>query len=255
MTVRRHALVSHQTLAFFAQKTSCTRSIFQVDTDLRTKNNTVKEEHETIYLTDYIRQLGQQQAPGERQATLSAFREIQPSVLKYFESGTRFPWTLLSRLGAPKSFSDIIESILAAVFIDSKGNLGACEAVLEKMGYMSLVHRFVNERDIDTQHPEARLHELIQSQHRRGTVPSLDIVTQERKKRGAGGTSWRCRVMLDGKLIARTKHAGCGDEARYTAVERAVEVLRKKTKRESTEVSENEPEERHDEKRKKQVAF
>ncbi|KIW62289.1 hypothetical protein PV04_10473 [Phialophora macrospora] len=255
MTVRRHALVSHQTLAFFAQKASCTRSIFRVDTDPRTEKSNVKEEHETIYLTDYIRQLGQPQAPRERQATLSAFCAIQPSVLKLLESGARFPWTLLSRLGAPKSFSDIIESILAAVFIDSKGNLGACEAVLETIGYMSLVRRFVNERDIDTRHPEAKLHELIHSQDHRGTVPPLEIITQERKKRGAGDASWRCKVMLDDKLIARTKHASCADEARYTAVERAVEVLRKKTKREFTEVQKNGPEERHDEMRKKQMAF
>ncbi|ETI20103.1 hypothetical protein G647_08137 [Cladophialophora carrionii CBS 160.54] len=243
MSVRRAALVSHQTLAFFAQKTCCTRSSFQVHTDPRTKKSTDTEQHQTIYLTDYIRQVGNQHAPRERQATLSNFCEIQASILEFLGSGTRFPWTLLSRLGAPKSFSDIIESILAAVFIDSRGNLGACEVVLETMGYMSLVRRFANERDIDTQHPESKLHEVIQTQFREGPQPPLEIVTQERKKKGEPGTDWRCRVMIDGKLIARVKHASCSDEARYAAAERAVEALRKKRKRGSTEVQQDAPKE------------
>ncbi|EXJ54825.1 hypothetical protein A1O7_10166 [Cladophialophora yegresii CBS 114405] len=245
MSVRRHALVSHQTLAFFAQKTCYTRSSFQVHTDPRTKKSTDKEQQETVYLTDYIRQVGKQQAR-ERRATLSTFGEIQPSIQESFVSGMQFPWTLLSRLGAPKSFSDIVESILAAVFIDSKGNLDACEAVLETIGYMCLVRRLVNERDIDTQHPESKLNEVIQTQFHEAAKPPVKIVTQERKKKGEPGTDWRCRIMLDGKPIARVKHASCSDEARYIAAERAVEMLQKKRKREPTEVQQNAQKERRE---------
>ncbi|KAJ9603105.1 Dicer-like protein 2 [Cladophialophora chaetospira] len=252
MTTRRAALASHYLLAFFSLQTASTRTTFHVHTDLHTKETTSEEKHEITRLPDYIRRIGNQEGTEDRQAILTNFLEIQPSIVSNCQTGTRFPWTLLSRLGAPKAYSDIFESVLAAVFIDSLGNLAACEAVLEKIGYMAVVRRFVDERNIDTEHPEATLHKAVSSVVRNDPRLPLEVITQDRDKRGTSGRGWRAKVMLDGQLVTRVKHAKTSDEARFKAAEKAVLVLRKKRKRESIGSDLNKPEKRYGEERKQE---
>ncbi|KIW22325.1 uncharacterized protein PV07_12222 [Cladophialophora immunda] len=238
MTSRCHALVSHVTLAFFALQASVTRCTYVVQTDLDTKQTVSREEAETVYLPDHIKRIGNHRSPLERRATLAAYEEVWSSVLASFETGKKFPWSALSRLGAPKCYSDIMESILGAVFLDSGGDLTACEAVLEKMGYMKLVHRLVTDKEIDVRHPVARLGEVFNK---------FDLVAQERKKSAMGDSgrrSWRCKVMVKGERIAFVKGAACKEEATCRAAEKALEVeCRKRKRRPSEQLSENGAEE------------
>ncbi|OQV01614.1 Ribonuclease III domain-containing protein [Cladophialophora immunda] len=238
MTSRCHALVSHVTLAFFALQASVTRCTYVVQTDLDTKQTVSREEAETVYLPDHIKRIGNHRSPLERRATLAAYEEVRSSVLASFETGKKFPWSALSRLGAPKCYSDIMESILGAVFLDSGGDLTACEAVLEKMGYMKLVHRLVTDKEIDVRHPVARLGEVFNK---------FDLVAQERKKSAMGDSgrrSWRCKVMVKGERIAFVKGAACKEEATCRAAEKALEVeCRKRKRRPSEQLSENGAEE------------
>jgi hypothetical protein len=110
-----------------------------------------------------------------------------------------------------KSYSDIIESILAAVFIDSGGSIDRCESVLEKLGFMKLLERVANERDLDVLHPEARLFEVAKN--------SMLVASQSER------SGWRCKVVLDGEKIAHARKAGCKDEATCRAAEKGVDVL------------------------------
>ncbi len=245
MTLRRAALASHFLLAFFALGTSGTRETFQVQTDVRTKKTTHEQSYETVHLPDHIRRISDRQASEDRKALLKKFQKVQPKILKRLEPGASFPWTLLSEIGAPKSHSDIIESILAAVFIDSRGNLQACESVLEKIGYMSLVRRFVSERDVDVLHPESRLFETVQSLGLSSKRPALEIIAQCRAKEITSGKSWRCKVMLQGQMIASIAHTETEKEARYRACEKAVEVLKKKRKQDFTKTDDHEVAKRH----------
>jgi dsRNA-specific ribonuclease len=211
MTFRRHALVSHVTLAFFALQASHERSIIEIQTDFRTRKT---EEHtavQTVLLLDYIKRIGSRQDVESRELTLAALREVRESILESFHHGRKFPWSELYRLRAPKSYSDIIESILAAVFIDSGGSIDTCESVLEKLGFMKLLDRFANERDLDVLHPEARLFEVAKD--------SVLVASQSER------SGWRCKVVLDGEKIAHARKAGCKDEATCRAAEKGVDVL------------------------------
>ncbi|OAP55435.1 hypothetical protein AYL99_10408 [Fonsecaea erecta] len=219
MTVRRHALASHATLAFFALQTSASRSTYDVQTELDTKRTVSREKAETVHLPDYIRRIGDPLAPGQRKATLAAYEEVRSSVLASFRNGRKFPWSALSRLGAPKCYSDIVESILGAVFLDSAGDMTACEAVLEKMGYMELVRRLATDRDIDVDHPEQVLGQRF---------TKYALVAQERKKTDVGEAvrgRWRCKVMVEGTRIAFVKGATCKEEAQCRAAEKAVGMV------------------------------
>ena len=231
MTTRRAALVSHQLLAFFAMQISYRRTSFEVQTDSRTRKSVDEETPETIHLPSFIRRVGGPQISLEYGTTLSTFLEVQASILESLTSSKTFPWITLSRIGAPKAYSDIMESILAAIFIDSKG-IDACETFLEKIGYMSFVRRFVEERDIEASHPEGILREVIAGTRHAGTQQSLEFVTQERRKRGTSTKTWRCRVVLDERVVAQVKNATCRDEARYRAATKAIEVFRRETEKE-----------------------
>lgn len=208
MTLRRHALVSHVILAFFALELSHTCDIFEIKTDFHYKRATHKQSARTVYLPDYIKRIGSPQDSMSRELTLAAYGEVRSSIRRCFEHGLKFPWTELSHLRAPKSYSDVVESVLGAVFVDSRGDLEACTRVLDKMGLMKLVHRFSTERELDLVHPEAVLAKVS---------PGCVLVAQERR------TGWRCKVLREGERVAHAKRASCKDEARCRAAERAVE--------------------------------
>jgi dsRNA-specific ribonuclease len=75
------------------------------------------------------------------------------------EHGKNYPWSLLTRLEAPKYLSDILESIFGAVLVDSRGSLAVCEKLADRIGLMRYLNRGLRD-DIDLLHPQTRLHEL-----------------------------------------------------------------------------------------------
>lgn len=239
MTIRHHALVCHPTLAFFAVRSAYTRVTFEMVTDAQTRKTVSKEKTEKIHLCDHIRLMGNNTAPQERQTTLKAFEAVQDSIWKIFASrcGKTFPWADLSHLAAPKSFSDVIESILGAIFVDSGGDLSACESFLKNLGYMNLVRRLCEEDDFDARHPEAVLRETLQAQ---GIRCRFDPQDRSKKAKHAGtvgnaGPTWRCAVTVGEERIAGIKNANCRDEACIRAAEKALGKLKRKREREKEE--------------------
>lgn len=231
MTLRRHALVSHATLAFFAFQASYTCSAFEVCTDPFTRKTVVdRESTRVVFLFDHIRRVGNRKDPEHREATLAAYHAVRDRILHAFQHGRKHPWTELCHIGAPKMYSDVIESVLGAVFIDSRGDLGICARFLGTIGFMDLVERFatVPPADLDVRHPEGILSQV---------QPGCKLMARQSKRTGR---SWKCKVMADGERIAHAKSASCKDEAQCRAAERAVEVLSKKRRREDV-AEENEP--------------
>ncbi|KAK4935276.1 Dicer-like protein 2 [Elasticomyces elasticus] len=220
MTLRRHALVSHATLAFFALQASHVRSTIDLKTDFRSQKTVQQEATTTVFLPDYIKRIGSRQDSTSRELTSAAYAEVHDTILMSFDQGRTFPWSALLHLRAPKSYSDIIESILAAVFIDSGGNLDSCAVVLNKLGFMKLLDRFVTERDLDVRHPEQLLSQVA--------VDAKLIVSNRQ-------TGWRCKVMLNDERIAHAKRASCKDEAQCRAADHALQVLSRKRKAEFQE--------------------
>ncbi|KAJ7756484.1 hypothetical protein DFH07DRAFT_820736 [Mycena maculata] len=80
-------------------------------------------------------------------------REIDEAL----QRGDIFPWAALTRLQAPKFLSDMIESLLGAVFLDSHGSLDTVRSVLRQLGLIQVLERIVW-ANIDVLHPVSRLH-------------------------------------------------------------------------------------------------
>ncbi|KEF57436.1 uncharacterized protein A1O9_05353 [Exophiala aquamarina CBS 119918] len=219
MTLRRHALVSHAALSFFVLQASHSSTTTTVETDLKTKHVTEGESKRTIYLSDYIHLIDNRDLYQAREKTLTKWKEVQPSILEAFLCGKEFPWAKLLSLDAPKCYSDIIESIVGAVFVDSGASLEACEQVLEKLGYMKLVNRITSARlgEVYAIHPEAALSKM---------ATNIQYVSEKRANSG-----WRCKIMIDDKRIAYATQATCKDEAHCRAARRAVRALEANKKR------------------------
>lgn len=92
-------------------------------------------------------------------AYLERHQELAAKIRDAIEHGKNYPWSLLTRLEAPKYLSDIVESIFGAVLVDSHGSLAMCEKLADRIGLMSYLNRVLRD-GIDLLHPQTRLNEL-----------------------------------------------------------------------------------------------
>jgi ERCC4-related helicase/dsRNA-specific ribonuclease len=84
------------------------------------------------------------------------FRE---EILHELQHGTEYPWHLLSLSDAEKFDSDIVESVLGAIYVDSKGSIPACTTFLQNLGIMDCLERLLRD-NVDCLHPKQRLGHL-----------------------------------------------------------------------------------------------
>lgn len=67
-----------------------------------------------------------------------------------------YPWAALTKLQAPKLCSDMIESVVAAVYLDSGGNMTVVRDILERLGILPVLRRVIDE-NVDVRHPLSRV--------------------------------------------------------------------------------------------------
>ncbi|MCJ1274748.1 Dicer-like protein 2 [Puttea exsequens] len=94
-----------------------------------------------------------------QQACLARFKTVQARIVDAIDGGNAYPWTLLNRLEPPKFFSDIVESLLGAIYIDSHGSLAQCQDFLEHLGLMPYLRRVIGD-GVALLHPKQELGQL-----------------------------------------------------------------------------------------------
>ncbi|KAJ7903482.1 hypothetical protein B0H14DRAFT_2665029 [Mycena olivaceomarginata] len=123
-------------------------------------------------------------------------------------------------LQAPKFLSDMIESLLGAVFLDSQGDLDAVRRVLRKLGLLDVLERVVG-ADVDVLHPVSQLSMWAS---KRSKKLSWDY-TEE-------GKEISCAVVLDDEVVEESRvvdeYRGrlTKEEVRVAASEKAVLFFR-----------------------------
>lgn len=128
-----------------------------------------------------------------------------------------YPWAALTSLQAPKFVSDMLESILGAVFLDAHGELDVVRAVLRKLGIVQIMERIVAD-DVDVLHPVSRLAIWAAKSERKWEIKSERI---------DGDIS--CYVKIDGVEEFRATEPFRGqtsqNEVRFAAAEGAIRKL------------------------------
>lgn len=91
-----------------------------------------------------------------RSECISRYRALSSQLRQAFTEGTSHPYVLLAQLDAPKFMSDIMESILGAVYVDCGGTIAVCERLCRQWGIIPYLERIVREK-VSVVHPKTQL--------------------------------------------------------------------------------------------------
>lgn len=187
MTMIKHALVNANLLAFF-----CMRLFVPDDTSPYHKD----------HIFAHLRFNGPSISIA-RAACLERYESMHAEINEALETWPCCPWFLLSRLHADKFMSDIVESVLGAIFLD--GGLDACAGFLEKLGFLPYLRRILA-KNVHVVHPRNEAQELVKFQ---GT---LVFRPKRVEARGAPAT-YESLAILHDKALASVEGCGSSEEA------------------------------------------
>jgi dsRNA-specific ribonuclease len=160
------------------------------------------------------------------------FVTLQPAINDALNYGKSYPWTLLCTLGPEKFFSDLIESVIAAIYIDTAGSLPACERFLTALGIIPYLDRALKE-DIHVMHPKEELGVLAGNETVNYVLVDKDDDDCEGLETGktSGGKrrpkGYQVKVLVGGEVAAISRGARTRIEAETKAAEEAIMRLNK----------------------------
>ncbi|KAL2783849.1 ribonuclease III domain-containing protein [Aspergillus keveii] len=150
-----------------------------------------------------------------QQAVLARYLVLRDQIIFCLQKAKEYPWQALIKLNADKYFSDLIESVLGAIYVDSSGDLAACESFLEKIGLLRFLDRILRDR-VDIAHPKNIVQKLSRS------LAKFDV---KRTLPAEGSdTIYECRVSIGDVIIAVAESCLCHEE---TEVEAAAVAIRR----------------------------
>lgn len=150
--------------------------------------------------------------------TFTRFRKRREEIDEALKNDTIFPWAALTRLQAPKFFSDIIESVIGAVFLDSSGDIDTARDVIKNLGILPTLERIVKD-NVDVWHPVSRISQWA-SKHEK------ELRWKFEQERGV----IKCNALVDGEVeafaIDMYRGASSREEVKLIAAEEASRSLR-----------------------------
>ncbi|TFK34943.1 hypothetical protein BDQ12DRAFT_737836 [Crucibulum laeve] len=154
MFLRKAALVNGNFLAYL-----CLHSQLQIDTALPEPTAegyiALGGDSQDIYLWQCLLH-SSPKVLEDQSNTFARYQKRHAEIEDALKHSTIFPWAALTRLQAPKFFSDIIESLIASVYLDSKGSFDAVHQILRSLGILQVMEHIVKD-DVDVLHPVSRL--------------------------------------------------------------------------------------------------
>ena len=153
-----------------------------------------------------------QHACVERHASLHA------EIMHALSEGKAYPWLQLTKLHPDKFLSDMIESLIGAIFVDSEGSLAECHRFINRIGLAPYLNR-VLDGSVDFTHPKSALGELP------GVQGVVYGVRSEASLDGSEET-YRCTVSVGGAEVASVTGCLCKDEAVVTGALDAMKKLK-----------------------------
>jgi ERCC4-related helicase/dsRNA-specific ribonuclease len=211
MTTRHICLVNQHILGFLSTRTGIDLAEKSVTFDAKHCKPVVCDVVNRKSLHDFVVRGNVSDLEIEhKKMFLHSYEEWMDEINSALDEGGHFPWTSLHALNAPKWCSDIIESLTAAVFIDSGASLEPCRNVLENIGLMQLVNRAANDKSWDMKQPPRKVRDMNSQVHFQTKVFK--------------GGRWGCRIKLGDQKLAVVVDCACEAEAESRAAE---EVLKK----------------------------
>ena len=215
MHIYKTSLVNGDYLSFIALEWKITqrKTELKVDPDsgLLTEEGSLLSLPLWRFMRHGLLDIGHTQCEVERRHAL-----LRCDIIHALERGNEYPWSLLARVNANKFYSDLVESLLGAVWVDS-GSLDACLQVLERMGILKLMHRLIKDQ-VHALHPREELEILA-----KGRKVNYEVQVQ---KSANSSNEWLCKVCIGEDQIIEVGSGVSREEVRTRAAEGAVAFLR-----------------------------
>ncbi|KAG5983695.1 hypothetical protein E4U55_007444 [Claviceps digitariae] len=159
----------------------------------------------------------------EQAALLKRFEAIRTDVLAAMADGEYYPWALLARMQAKKFYSDVFESLVGAMWVDS-GSIDECEAFLERLGVLSYLDRLV-EDGVQVQHPKELLGKYAAAQ-------TITYVIDAQKAENGNEPRFSCRLLIGPDVVAEVFDGVNKEEVKIKAADEAVRMIDRNKKEE-----------------------
>lgn len=209
MHLVRTAVVNAHLLAFFCLGTSVEQARAEVIDSASPGGCEMRTTKKQTYLWEFMKQSGKDELIKAQKACATRYRELSSAIKAALDHGNSHPWYLLLNLEAEKFFSDIIESMLGAIFIDSNGDLKACEEFLTRLGLLTYLRRVLAE-NVEVMHPKERLGIVA------GNAKVRYAITRELVD---GVEKYSCTVLVDDEPVA----SSTGEVSRAAAEAKAAQ--------------------------------
>ncbi|OJJ33462.1 hypothetical protein ASPWEDRAFT_622733 [Aspergillus wentii DTO 134E9] len=213
MTLIKHALVNANLLAFLCMEISIPETRTDVE-QVPDGRFAIKSGEDYLQLWRFMRCQGLELKKG-RDATLQRHHALRDEIISSLEHADFYPWQALARLGADKFFSDIVESVLGAIFVDSGGDLAVCEMFVERIGLLPYLRRVLSQ-GINMAHPKNMADRLS-----KGEV----FFKVQRIQHDSNNASYQCVVTLNEAVIVHIEGCLTAEDAEVTASNEAVRIL------------------------------
>ncbi|KAH8677366.1 hypothetical protein BX600DRAFT_506412 [Xylariales sp. PMI_506] len=156
---------------------------------------------------------------GAAQRAAAARHEAERrSILAAMADAPAYPWAALAHLGVPKFFSDLFESVLGAVWVDS-GSFAACDRLVAGFGIAAYLSR-IRRDGVDVEHPKNKLSRLAQQREVRYEIIPAHAAS-------GPGSGLACRVFVGGQVVAEVGGGVNQEEIKTKAAMEACEVLKR----------------------------
>ncbi|KAF2803659.1 P-loop containing nucleoside triphosphate hydrolase protein [Mytilinidion resinicola] len=206
----RSAMVNAAFLAFMSFENTIAKEQANIAIDLVT-NERLPQEPSIVQraLWQYLRH-SSPQTPQLQKAALERHMVSRDAILSALKEDRKYPWYLFARTEAEKFFSDVVESMIGAIYVDSHGDISACEGFIRNLGIMDCLERVLRDA-VDCLHPKERL----------GHMAISDTVTYRRVDTG-DKERYYCQVEVGGReiggVVGGVKRLNAETEAAWWAV-------------------------------------
>lgn len=186
--------------------------------------STLQPEVHQRALWQYLRS-GSPQLTATRDVALQQHVEVREQLVYALKHDAEFPWHLLALINAPKFLSDIVESVIGAIYVDSQGDFSACEAFVRRLGILDCLERILRD-DVDCLHPKERLGHLAVERSVEYVRVRFDGARRFGDLPPSMGKGWRCQVKVGGEEVGGVVEGLTRLYAETVAAWKANEILR-----------------------------
>ncbi|CAL1712693.1 unnamed protein product [Somion occarium] len=218
MHLRKEALVNSHLLAFLCMDISLVLDASMPTWDMN-DGVTLQKDSQTISLYQCMLH-SSSRVLDDHTVTFSRYQRAVSAIKKSLKQDKFYPWAALTSLQAPKFISDMIESLLGAIFIDCKGDLDTIRRVLSKLGHRAIMEHIVKD-EVDVLHPVSRIAIWAAKPD-----PKRKLGIKVEKQKG----EISCVISVDEEEVARATERYRGksstNHVRFAAAEEAIKKLR-----------------------------